>query len=333
MFVNWGLYEMLLGNGGSPDLRSVTMANSVNAFISSIVNDPAYQADTTIEGVITPLAVAPKSTISCSVKAIPETNIHIGDIVDCFGKKWVVVELYTDQVGFINGTIWLCNDIIRFQNSTSEIYEALCVIDDGTYSKRSSDSDAYVMTNTYHIYMPVNDATRRLYVDKRLALGQIFSSIGEEILEVYKIVGIDLKSKNFGDGSHLMMLTMQRDVYNPQADNLLENICDYIADSGDTGTASTGSCNIVGRDSIRLGASRTYTAQFLDEGGVDAGDVVAEWSVSAPDGVLYEIDGSNLKVTVPLSEGLVGEIIVLILTDAGGVYGTCEKKVQVTAVG
>lgn len=331
--MNWALYEMLLGNGSSPDVRSVTMANSLNAFATSIVNDPAYQADATVEGVITPLAVTPKSTISCSIKAIPETNIHIGDVVDCFGKAWVVVELYTDKVGLINGTMWLCNNVIRFQNRTSEIHEVSCVVDDGTYSKRSSDSDAYVMTNTYRIYMPINDATRRLYVDKRLAFGQIFSSLGEEILEVYKIVGIDLKSKNFGDGSHLMTLTMQRDVYNPQADSLIENICDYIADDGDAGTANTGSCNIVGRDSIRLGASRTYTAQFIDETGNDANDAIAVWSVFAPDGVLYESGGNSLKVTVPLSEDLVGESISIMLADAEGIYGTYEKKVQVTAVG
>lgn len=331
--MNWALYEMLLGNGSNPDVRTVTMANSLNAFATSIVNDPAYQADATVEGVITPLAVTPKSTISCSIKAIPETGIHIGDVVDCFGKKWVVVELYTDKVGLINGTMWLCNSVIRFQNRTPEIHEVSCVVDDGTYSKRSSDSDAYVMTNTYRIYMPINDATRQLYVDKRLAFGQIFSSLGEEILEVYKIVGIDLKSKNFGDDSHLMALTMQRDVYNPQADSLIENICDYITDNADAGTANTGSCNIVGRDSIRLGASRTYTAHFIDEAGNEVNDAVAVWSVAAPDGVLCEPGGSSFKVTVPLSESLVGEIVSITLADAEGVYGIYEKKVQVTTVG
>lgn len=333
MPVNWTLYETVLGNGARSDRRNITIGESVNAFASSIIDDPAYQADALVAGVVTPIVASRKSTISCSIKAVPETNIHIGDLVDCLGQCWIVVELYADKLGLLNGTMWLCNNVIRFQNRTSEIIERNCVIDDGTYSKRSSDPDAYVMANTYQIYMPIDDDTRRLFVDKRLAFGKVFSSSGEEILEVYKVVGMDLKSKNFGDGSHLMVLTMQRDVYNPQTDSLSENICDMVTETNNATAAISGNCNITGRDTIRIGASRSFTAIFMTSSGEENREAVPIWDVSAPNGVLCDGNGAKIKITVPLSEDLVGEVITITLSDSDGAYGKCEKKVQVTTVG
>lgn len=334
MGVNWPLYEKLLGNGMATNRREVAIDESVNAFVAGMVDDPAYQENATVDGEITPIIASRKSTIMCAIKAPPSIDIHIGDMVECFNEHWIVVELYVDKVGIINGEMWLCNNILRFQNRSIAVISRHCVVDDGTYSKKSSDPDAFVMANTYKIYITIDEATKKLFVDKRLAFGQIYSADGEEILEVYKIIGMDVKSRNFGEGSHLMVLTVQRDVYDSQVDSLSENICNIFVDNGDSANPqTTGSCVIVGRDTARLGSSRKYTATFTDANGEVVTTVNPVWMVTAPDGVTYDASNTECTIAIPLDEKYVGEIITITVSDAEGVFGTYDKKVQVITVG
>lgn len=335
MGINWSLYEHFLENGTlANNRRDITIGESTNAFLAGMIDDPAYQASAKVEGETTPIVASRKSTSVCAIKAPPSTDIHIGDMVECFNEHWVVVELYTDKVGIINGEMWLCNNVLRFQNRSTAVISRHCVVDDGTYSKKSSDPDAFVMANTYKIYITIDEATKKLFVDKRLAFGQIYSADGEEILEVYKIIGMDVKSRNFGEGSHLMVLTVQRDVYDAQVDSLSENICNIFVDNGDNANPqTTGSCIIVGRDTARLGSSRKYTATFTDANGEVVTTANPVWTVTAPDGVTHNASNTECTIAIPLDEKYVGEIITITVSDAEGVFGTYDKKVQVITVG
>lgn len=334
MGVNWPLYEKLLGNGMATNRREVAIDESVNAFVNGMVDDPAYQENATVDGEKTPIVASRKSTIMCAIKAPPSTDLHIGDMVECFNEHWIVVELYVDKVGIINGEMWLCNNVLRFQNRSIAVISRHCVIDNGTYSKKSSDPDAFVMANTYKIYITIDDATKKLFVDKRLAFGQIYSADGEEILEVYKVIGMDVKSKNFGAGSHLMVLTVQRDVYDPQVDSLSENICNIFVNNGDNANPQvTGSCVIVGRDTVRLGTSRKYTAIFTDASGAISTNATPVWSITVPDGITYNASGFECSIKIPLDEKYVGEAVIISLSDSENVFGSYEKKVQVITVG
>ena len=335
MAVDWTLYERFLGIGGkAADAREVAIDGAVNVFIDGVVNDPAYQKDAIVGGEATPIVAARTSTIKCSIKAVPGTDIHIGDMVECLGENWIVVELYIDKVGIINGEMWLCNDTINFQNHSPAVNTRYCVVDDGTYSKKSSDPDAFVMANTYKIYITIDNATERLHVDKRLGFGEIYSHDGEKILEVYKIVGMDLKSKNYGAGSHLMVLTVQRDVYNAESDSITDNICDVFKE--DTATvvpALTGSCLISGKTSARIGTTRKYTATYTDINGSVVDGIESVWDIVAPVGVTYSTDNGVCSVNIPLDGNIVGETIIVRVSDKDGKYGCFEQKVQVITVG
>ena len=334
MGVNWPLYETFLGNGMATNRREAAIDDSISAFETGVVDDPAYQENAIVDGENTPIVASRKSTFMCAIKAPPSTDIHIGDMVECFNQHWIVVELYVDKVGIINGEMWLCNDLLRFQNRSTAVISRHCVVDDGTYSKKSSDPDVFVMTNTYKIYITIDEATKKLFVDKRLSFGQIYSADGDVILEVYKIIGMDVKSRNFGKDSHLMVLTVQRDVYDAQVDSLSENICNIFVDNGDSANPkTTGSCVIVGRDTARLGSSRKYTATFTDANGEVVMTVNPVWTVTAPDGVTHNASNTECAIAIPLDEKYVGEIITITVSDAEGVFGTYDKKVQVITVG
>ena len=337
MSVDWILYEKLLGNGSEKrSARDVAIEQASNVFVNGIVDDPAYQKDAVVNGKNTPIIASRISSIKCSIKVTPRTDIHIGDVVNCLGEHWIVVELYYDKIGIINGEMWLCNDVLRFQTNSTEIHERHCVIDDGTYSKRTNDTDVFVMNNTYKIYLSIDDETKRIFVDKRFALGDVYTSTGELILEVYKTIGIDAKSKNFGEGSHLMVMTMQRDVYNSSVDSLEQSICDILIDAENEDVSvptHTGSCAIVGKETIRLGTSRKYIPVFYDSNGEEVGDIIPKWSVLAPESVTFSSDGGVCTLSVPIEEAIIGSEIVICVSDDKEAYGTCEKKVQVITIG
>lgn len=333
---DWELWEKLLslGNTAVDDARELAIEQAVEAFLNGMPADPAYQADAVVEGVTTPIVASRITTLECDIKTAPGTNLHIGDIVECLDEKWIVVELYTDKVGIINGKMWVCNDILRFQNNSAPIITRYCVIDDGSYSRKTTDPAAYVPVNTYKLYCSMDSSTLKLFIDKRLSFGTIFAPDGNLVLEVYKVMGIDLKSRNFGEGSHLMVLTLQRDVYNESNDDIATLICDAYVDSGDTPSPSVGgSCTISGRDAIRIGTTKKYTATFLDQEGSPVAGVAPVWVTSVPDGVIVSINDGVVSVEVPMNESLIGGEITITVKDEGNIYGSFEKKVQVITVG
>lgn len=334
MSVNWPLYEKLLTNGASLDGRDVAIKEAQSSFLSGIVDDPAYQSDALVNGVTTPLVANRTSTIEAEVKAAPLTDLHIGDLVECLDEVWLVVDLYTDKVGIINAKMWICNSTLAFQNGTSDINIRPCILDDGTYTKQTGNDEVRVIESAYKVYMSMDEATVRLHVDKRLSFGAIHSRSGDIILEVYKTVGVDFKSKNFGKGSHLMMMTVQRDVFDSNADNVELVICDYIAESQIEFVPDASGYSVInGRDTIRIGCRRTYTVDFYKGNGGSAGEISAIWATGVPEGVEVSTNGNECKVSVPLNSSLVGSEIELTVTDPDGAYGISTKKVQVIAVG
>lgn len=339
---DWELWEKLLSldSESAYDARQYAIEQSIEAFLSGMEEDPAYQSGSVVEGTVTPLVLSRTSSLECSIKAPPGTDIHIGDMVECFDENWIVVELYEDKIGIINGKMWICNDIIHFQNNSPTVYTRYIVVDDGSYSKRSTDPVAYVPTNTYKIYISLESASQRLFIDKRLALGTIYDPTGKLILEVYKIIGIDRKSKNRSEGDHLLVMTVQRDVYHETNDDITLDICDVYRPAGsNTPTPQAeGSCLITGRDTIRIGTTGKYVGSFANADDSQEGlDALKIWAVAKPDSVTASVSDnenrSTLALSVPFNESLIGEEITLTLSDSEGRYGTYEKKVRVITVG
>lgn len=334
MSVNWPLYEKLLTNGASLDGRDVAIKEAQSSFLSGIIDDPAYQSDALVNGVTTPLVANRTSTIEAEVKAAPLTDLHIGDLVECLDEVWLVVDLYTDKVGIINAKMWICNSTLAFQNGTPDVNIRHCIVDDGTYTKQTDNDEVRVTESTYEVYISMDEATVRLHVDKRLSFGAIHNQSGELILEAYKTIGVDFKSKNFGKGSHLMKLTVQRDVFDSAADNVELLICNYIAETKPEYVPDTSGYSIInGRDTIRIGRTRTYTVAFYRSDGTATDEISAVWATGAPEGVEISTSGNECKISVPLNSNLVGSEIELVATDPDGAYGTSTKKVQVVTVG
>lgn len=196
------------------------------SFAETIQQSPAYQEDAEVNGEPQPIVATRKDTNKCDVTVIPGDRLYIGDLVKVFNEYWICVEMYVDEFGMYYGELWMCNHIFCYQDFELNIIHKYAILDDGSYSN-GNDKAIKVTDNSFNCYVSLDDESRALYIDKRLGISVIYDKNGKEILEAGKIKWIDIKSRNFGEGSHLMVFGINEDPYKPDSDNIAELICDY----------------------------------------------------------------------------------------------------------
>lgn len=266
------------------------------SFADTIMNSPAYQSGALVNGESHPLAANRTETKKCSVTIMPEDNLYIGDLVEVFGEHWICMELYIDEYGMKYGELWLCNQIFTYQDHNLNIIKKYAILDDGSYSG-NTDKILRVSDNSYTCYISLDEETKALYIDKRLAISKIYNAAGVEILEVGKIQWIDVKSRNFGEGSHLMLFGVNEDAYSKEADSIENMICDYqeveISDEPIESPVEeeySGYLAINGRTSLRIGSGRTYTVNAIL---LESGE-----SITPPHGVKWSVESENSQITI-----------------------------------
>lgn len=303
--------------------------------LDSLVDSAGYQENATINGNSCALIAVRDGTNKCKITLLPGTKMFIGDLVGVYGEKWLCVELYADEYGITSGVVWMCNQVFRFQDKLGRIIEKDAIIDDGSYAK-DNDKSIPVTQNSFKCYMSLDEDSRVLHVDKRLAIDTIYNSDGEEILEAGKIFWIDSHTVNYGTGSHLMTFGLSISAFNREMDSLKEKICDYIAPiRTPEETPKVERISISGRSTIRIGTGRNYKAALVDQDGnpISAEGKEFAWEVSGSDAITIAPKGTTCTLTVPLTSGLIGTIISLKCSLAGNRELADEKLVEVISIG
>ena len=179
----------------------------------------------------------------------------------------------------------------------------------------------------YKIYLPIDSDTERLYVDKRLATNVRYDANGKQILEVYKITRVDPTSQAYGKGAHLMLLHCRSDDYVAEHDSVAQRICNCIppdtAGPSEPGGTVDGAPAISGRDTLRIGGSRTYSVE-------PHGAFAPVWSISPVlDGITLVEGSGKVCVTAEDRSDLIGQSFVLRAEDPSGVHASLTKTVGV----
>lgn len=286
------------------------------SFKETIQQSPAYQSNSLVNGVPQPIVATRKETKKCDITVLPGDTLHIGDLVYVFNEYWICVELYIDEYGMNYGELWMCNQVFTYQNHSLNTIRKYAILDDGSYSN-GNDKAIMVTDNSFNCYISLDDESKALFVDKRLAISVIHDSKGNEILEVGKIKWIDVKSKNFGDGSHLMVFGINDDAYSAENDSIEKMICDYKEETHISDEpvvppeedAQLGHLVIDGRTTLRIGSGRTYTVSAILDSNSE--------TITPPNAVIWNIececdeitiapDGCSCKVFVRENDDLVG---------------------------
>lgn len=326
--MSWGLYDKkLTASGCTPRERQLNQSRE--DFLREAVKNPSFHMamrnDVEQPFLITRTEVPEKYKIV----AFPGDDLCDGDYIDVFGERFLVIQTRVQDTLQKNGIMWLCNHEFVWQNFTSDVVKRWGVLDSGVYSSTiMGEVTARSKNKQFKLYFPLDEATEKIFVDKRLACDKMYDQFGHQILNVYHVTGYDGTSESFGTGAHLLILNLRSDEYDREKDNVELMICDYIKPEEDTPTDLL-DCEISGSDYIRIGTSRKYNAIFYDADGNVVDNVEAVWSLEeTPDGVSLSQTGNKLSITVANDEALLGQTLALSLTDSEGNYETVTKAID-----
>lgn len=317
------------------EMRRAEVAATRKELMDDLTESPDYQADALRNGNPQPMVFTRGGEDhGYNVICLPGDELYAGDIIDAFGEKWIVMHARADETTHKVGVMYQCNKLLRFQNFDEKIYERWSYVDVSGYSS-SFNSSTSIQSSAEQmvIYLPMDEQTAKIYVDKRFALNTGIDRFGRRMLNVLRVTGANPVAESFNKGDHILMLKVERDLYNEESDNVDLEICDYIKSSNvhkepdDTKL----SCFIEGRSTLRLGKSAKYKSVFLknDEA---VSEPKACWRVTAEPGVDWLPAGEDIIVSVANEEELIGGAIILELTDEAGEYGTARIEVEVTSL-
>ena len=326
-------YRQWLGTLRS-SARSSDVSFVQDSFESDLMSSPAYHGDAKCNGVTQAIVATRVEMCKCKIAVVPQTTVNVGDLIEVFNEHWICVELYQDEYGLTYGELWLCNIEFAYQDFNLKVIHKYAVLDNGSYSK-NNDSAIPVENNYYNCYISFDEESECLFVDKRLALDTMYDQNHNRILDVGKISWVDKTSKNFGSGSHLMVFGLKDDVYNAECDNITLKICDYKESRAVSQTNNVAYLAITGRETIKIGTSRTYSVTAVNaEGNSVAVPTSVVWQVSnAPAGVTFTANGTECVITIKLSSDLIGQTLHISCVDSTGVYAAAEKEVAVVQIG
>lgn len=335
---DWDTYDFYLTRRGTSNRRQ-SMRSAAASFKELASNSPSYQPMAECNGIVKPILAIRETPQVCKVSLFPEDTMCIGDVVKCYDEHWLVVKLFKDEYGLTSGEMWLCNHLFRFQNNNSTIIERYGVIDDGSYSN-TTEKAITTADAKYPMYIPLDEETEQIYIDKRFCIGTMFNQNREKILQVMKVTWIDTINQNVGAGSHLLKLQLANDIFNKETDNIQELICDFIAnDTSEENTENTkdetisGSYQINGKDTIRIGGSREYVVSIFDnDGNIIEDNIDFKWSV-VPTTFTITAEGNSCRVQVPFDDDLIGTEITLSVCDDNNKYQATDKVIEVVTIG
>lgn len=331
--MDWNLYSSFLNANGETE-REEILQDTKDYFCQNAENNLGYYDDVIYNGQKERrrfLIQRSESFNKVKVTAFPDEPLYSGDLLQCGDETLLITGTYLLNKVQTAGIAWVCNIILRFQNGTSDIIEVPAALDDGTYSTTvGMEKNIQYLNKKLRVYIPYNDDTKKIFIDKRFAVEKLYDKYLNEQLVVYKVVGINHLSVTFGKGAHLLELTIDSDNYSPSKDNLEELICDYISPTPPSNPTEKLKCEIKGRSTVLLGSYRIYTPIFYNADGTQSVDIAPVWEVSDIAGITSEETDEKIKVKVADDENLIGSVITLTLQDKNGLYEPFKMEVEVT---
>lgn len=332
----YDVYRTYVG-AGVPSIRCRTINDHKRDLLMEAQHSPDFHPDTMRNGVVQPLLLTRGGeNHSYNVICMPDDELFAGDMIDAFGEKWLVMEARADATTHKTGRMTQCNHLFRFQNFDSTIIERWGIIDQSGYSSTVTGTNQMQKSEEQcAIYLPYDEDTAKIYVDKRLASHVAYEASGQKILATLKITSHTPNSNSYNRGDHLLTLKAIRDVYSESTDNMELEICDYIAPGSETPPVPPEKlkCEIQGKVELMLGRTRTYTPVFYLSDGVTVDDkVVPVWDTQDVDGVSYSFVDNTLRVKAGTADALIGATVPITLRDADGLYEPVTLVLEVSNI-
>lgn len=262
----------------------------------------------------------------CHIEAMPTDSLNVGDSIYFEDKHWLVTSV-SRQPTQTYGEMQLCNHLFKWQSFNTDVIQRYGVYQNGTL--KTADNKVIVTPDdNYTVLLPLDSETEKIFRGKRLCGGVVYNDDGQKILDVYKVTGLNNKNG-------LQQLTVASDQFAPDLDNFNLQICNYVAPNSTPSAPEPPSeellnCVISGRNTLRVGSTRTYTATFYQSDNETATEnVTAVWSIT-PTTLSVTSSGNTAKLIVD-NDTFIGQKIELSVVDSEGAYNQAVIEIEVIA--
>lgn len=285
------------------------------------------------------------NTYKKKIKSKHNEKFNLGDYVKWNDQVWIITLVDVDEKTWNRGYMYLCTIPLRWQNSDGKIIERYAYSEDYTkYSGGTTGNNVITIgDNQYGLTLPVDSETKNLKRDMRFPID--FEDAEQP--DIYELGNRKVNLSNydyFGRGG-IMTITLSYDAFNKDTDKRvsMENgkevwICDYNEVDADTTTPPSTSQNpnettdlrvvIDGKETIRCGYERTYTALFTDVDGNTVDNVYFSWNVVSDFTVEKNVNDNKIKLFVEDEDCIDSSFILQIL-----VNGIVKTELEITVVG
>lgn len=257
--------------------------------------------------------------IHCPITA----DVKRGYYVKYEGTFWIIDTNVADIDGaYLSARMSRCQYLLRWQNSTGNIIERWSYSSDQTkYSNGETGNNIITVgDNQYCLLLPIDEETKLLRRGMRFAVD--FEDSDEP--DVYALTNrkVNLNNEVYFDRGGTMTITLSFDALNRDKDKqvVLEDgrkawICDYIPPSTTlppSDEITDSSVIIAGNTKLKVGFSRTYTANLSDNYGniIEWDDTLYKWKVVSDFVINQSATGNKIKLFVD-DESLIGSSFLL----------------------
>ena len=294
--------------------------------------------DTRVNGKAQDLLITEtKDPLIKKIKSRPHESFKIGDIVDCYGYKWLVTELNPNTQVRHSGKMIQCNYTLGFLDvENNEVFYPCCV---ENYTKYNSGTKVQGSTNQmelgatqFAIKLPFDANTKTL--DRTYKSGVLKGKNQRLLIDFEadepKVYEITMPDRVTNPGLLLLVVTESSDL--SEDDNVEKMIANYYSRTSSVPPTPQpepeqdvfAEIKYSGDPVLFLGGGyKKFEAIFKDMDGNILSDVVPNWDIEMTDNSFLtflniEVLGNVLRIKV-LSENMIGVPIRLnLLSNSNG---------------
>ena len=275
-------------------------------------------------------------------QSLPNERVEMGDYIEWSGRTWLVYEADSDDEIYVDGRLYECNYLLRWQDERGEIVDKWAYIQNASAYNNGEQKDENITlaTNQFMVWTPLDKDTVKLRNGKRMFIDNY-----EVDSSCYELTRPDTVSMKFGRKGCTYYIFTQTET-NPKTDRLvrLEDGNEvWIADYKDNHhkhhplpPSPNETANLLGRikgdKKLKVGFTqtypRTYIVEFVDNRDqiVDWGKVSFSWKVESDFEVHQTVNGNEIELCVT-DENCIGGSFLLSVIYNNAVL--TEKRISV----
>lgn len=261
---------------------------------------------------------------------VPIGTLKAGMYIYFENRYWLVTGYPGNNKIYEKATMILCQYKLRWQRDNGKIIERWANFTSASKydTGRNGNQTVILTSNNFTIWIPEDDDSatldnKRVFIDRNIQNPQ----------KVYEITRSDDVLYLFGqDHGGILSFIADKDELNLEVDRPDLGLCDYIPpdplppESDETIDLSA---EILGDERLKVGFSRTYTAEFRDCENDIVEDIDFTWNIISDVEIKQSIDNESISLLVN-DENYIGSSFLLQLMIDNEVVS--QLKIQVTGL-